>query len=219
MCFSRVISANKYNSPIAKFQLACIRLYSSNIFVQTIINEQIQRGGNDYVIIEKNIDLYDEDGNFLISLGPNQTKPDEGSTLSVSDWNDTQYCVKLKSNHMKQSHLDKSIDEEGLLVYRKFEKGPKYNYHPHKYPASAMRNRNPFLEPFLIPEKRFQRQVGMSCHQFWELVDRLIIAGLKKRDNLTEEAMVALYRTKLREDLDFSLLATMYGSINEQVCI
>ena len=52
----------------------------------------------------------------------------------------------------------------------------------------------------------------MRCFNFWELVDKLKSAGLKKHRHLEIDAMVALYRTKLRQDINFVLLSTMYGS-------
>ena len=104
------------------------------------------------------------------------------------------------------------LDGTGLKMYKRYMKGSVHNYHPHRYPIAARLHLNPFIRPYLTRDRNFENQVGMRCFNFWELVDKLKAAGLKKHRHLEIDAMVALYRTKLRQDINFVLLSTMYGS-------
>ena len=49
----------------------------------------------------------------------------------------------------------------------------------------------------------------------WDLVDKLVDAGLQRHRNLSVEAMVTLYRMKLRENSDFSHLSVMFGCMDD----
>lgn len=188
-------------------------------FFETLLKESIDLGKSDFILIDKHIDIFDEDGSLLICLDDNDTKPLGEKILDVTDHGQAHYRIELKKpSPRNDSSLDTpAFDESGLGVYKYFKKGSGFGYHPHKYPTPAMRHLNPFVNPYLTSDSRFSRQVGMQSQEFWKLVDRLKASGLKKRRNLPVEAMVALYRTKLRQDIDFSLLSTMYGSIGEWV--
>ena len=84
--------------------------------------------------------------------------------------------------------------------------GSVHDYHPHRYPIAARVHLNPFIRPYLTHNRNFENQVGMRCFNFCELLDKLKSAGLDV------VSMVALYGTKLGQDISFLLLSTMYGS-------
>ena len=187
---------------------------------ETILKENNLQGKPDVVIIDKYIDIYDDDGTLLICLGPENTRPDtENSKLEVNDHGDSTYSVSFK-NPSPRNHLSLSmpvLDEAGLVVYKSFKKGSGFTFHPHAWPAPAMRHFNPFVNPHVIPDDRFSKQVGMRTRDFWTLCDDLKRFGLRGRRNLPLEVMVSLYRTKMRQDINFCLLSTMYGAIAESV--
>ena len=187
---------------------------------ETILKENNVLGKQDFVIIDKYLDIYDDDGTLLICLGPENTRPNtENSKLEVTDQGDRNYTVSFK-NPSPRNHLSLTVpvlDEAGLGVYKRFKKGSGFPFHPHAWPAPAIRHLNLFTNPHVTPVGRFFRQVGMRAREFWTLCDMLKRFGLQGHRNLPLEVMVSLYRTKMRQDINFNLLSTMYGAINEGV--
>ena len=181
---------------------------------ETILRERVELGQPNFLFIDKEIDIYDEDGTLLICLTAVDTMPkvQESSAITVADSEGRHWLIALK-NPRQHPYLEKPLfDGTGLNVYKRYMKGSVHNYHPHRYPIAARVHLNPFIRPYLTRDKNFENQVGMRCFNFWKLVDQLKSAGLKKHRHLEVDAMVALYRTKLRQDISFALLATMYGS-------
>ena len=188
-------------------------------FLETVIKESIKSGIGDYIILDRYIDIYDKGGLPLICLESEDTRPCSKGPLDVTELGLLHYRVELRksSPRLNPSLSTPAFDEKGLKSYKYFKKGSNFGFHPHKIPASSMRHLNPFIDPTLTSDDRLSRQVGMPTRKFWELVDQLTQSGLKKRHDLSIPAMVSLYRTKLRLDIDFSLLSTMFGSIDEMV--
>ena len=187
---------------------------------ETILKENNLLGKNDFLFIDKYIDIHDEDGTLLICLGPENTKPNtDNSKLEVTEHGDSHYMVAFR-NPSPRNHLSLTkpvFDEAGLGVYKYCKKGPGFTHHPHAYPAEVVRHINPFVSPYITSDGRFSKQVGMRTRKFWMLCDNLKQFGLKRRRYLPIDAMVSLYRTKMRQDINFCLLSTMYGAIDEKV--
>ena len=185
---------------------------------ETIIKENYKLGRDKFVVIEKYVEIYGEGGASKLTLGPEQTLPDPSlKYLKGFDLGDAHYRIELRyppwiSDPKKDLPL---FEEEGLRTYQQYKKSKGFEYHPHKYPVPAIRHLNPFLSPHVVPAPQFSRLVGMRCQNFWELVEKLVRAGLQKHRILSVEAMVLLYRMKLREDSDFSHLSVMFGCMDD----
>ena len=181
---------------------------------ETILKERVELGQPNFLFIDKDIDIYDDDGTLLICLTAIDTMPkvEESSAITVADYEGRYWLIALKNPQQNPYQEKPLFDGTGLKMYKRYMKGSVHNYHPHRYPIAARLHLNPFIRPYLTRERNFENQVGMRCFNFWELVDKLKAAGLKKHRHLEIDAMVALYRTKLRQDINFVLLSTMYGS-------
>ena len=185
---------------------------------ETIIKENYKLGRDKFIVIEKYVQICGEGGAPKLTLGPEYTLPDPNlKHLKGYDLGDAHYRIELRhppwiSDPRKDMPL---FVEDGLKTYQQYKKSKGNEYHPHKYPAPAVRHLNPFLLPHVVPAPQFSRLVGMRCRHFWDLVDKLVDAGLQRHRNLSVEAMVTLYRMKLRENSDFSHLSVMFGCMDD----
>ena len=114
------------------------------------------------------------------------------------------HCIKKRPSNRKCGEAIAWWDRSQNV--QEVHEGSVHNYLPHKYPIVARVHLNPYIRPYLTRNRNFGNQVEIWCSNFWELVDKLKSAGLKKHRHLDVVAKVALYRTKLRQDISIFMV-------------
>ena len=184
-----------------------------------MLKEKVLCGEPNQMTLDTAIDVYEENSGkeeYLTSLESDNLEI-MFNDFVVRPLSENQISISLKKPPKVMQDLKRKLsvnDENKFNALKKVAKGPQYSYHPHSYPSIVTRRSNPLLNPHTISEKKFTRLVGMSLKCFYQLVQKLVSAGLKAQKVMSVVSAVTLFCLKLRQNWDFSQLSMAFGSIS-----
>lgn len=95
--------------------------------------------------------------------------------FTVTVENELYFRVKLADPPNDGKDKELPIDRNNnLIVFKEYQKGANKNTHrPHRYPASAKKGKNLFMEPWKLDFEDLEVISGLKTLVFWMMVDRL----------------------------------------------
>ena len=127
-----------------------------------------------FLLYSRAIDIHDKNGALVKQLREDVLIP-KAQQFSVSVENELFFRVKLAKPPTDGNDKELPIDKNNnLIVFKQYQKGTNKNIHrPHRYPASAKKGKNLFLEPWKIDFQDLEVISGLKTLVFWMMIDRL----------------------------------------------
>ena len=152
-----------------------------------------------FILLHKSIDIYSDDGGFLVGLREDFLKPDETSFHLT----DRGGCWEVRLNNPpKTSFLDDNEPLERLshlpVIQPYTQSHGNMPHKIHHYPPDETRSENKLLSVHKMDLDELYDYSGLSGYNFWNLTQLMKNAGIKGDETLPLPSRVLLYRMKVR---------------------
>ena len=188
-------------------------------YLQTLLKEKVKLGGENSMILFKNIQVMSDDSHVVQHLSAEVTKPND-ALLLVTDYSDTQWKVSLKNPPKVDPLLNKPsplTNDQTLRLHHQFGTKAGFTHEPHRYPKLLTTGMNKFQMPWMLSEKMMFNYTGLTCMQFWSLCDVMEMTQLGNLTKVPITQVVMLFRLKIRQGFSNLVLADVFGITKEYV--
>ena len=192
---------------------------SGTKFLKMMLKEKVKLGGENEMILFKNIQVMSDPDHVVHHLSTEVTKPND-TFLLVTDHSETQWRVSLKHPPQKDPILKNPsdlTDDPSLRLHHQFAKKAGYSYEPHRYPAQLTNNMNKFQMPWMLTEALMFNYTGLTTKQYWSLCDVLERTRLSSLAKIPMTQVVMLFRLKIRQGFSNLVLGDAFGIKKEYV--